>query len=217
MTRSFSLWRTPAFWWRILILVSCGVGLVTADHRVIFFTTQSNIIVFAYFSGALYGMGRRRTSDAPAPRLRGGVTLWITVTGLVAHFLLSGGANPLPGLFVPDPAEALTNQSLFLLHYVTPVLVLVDWVAFGPHRKVRWRDTALWVLYPVGYGVVVLVRAAAAPTIADRFPYPFVDFTSMAPGDLVIGLLRVIAIVVVLAFAIVGLDRVGGALRRRRR
>ena len=108
-------------------------------------------------------MVRRGTTEPPAPRLRGAVTLWILITCLISHVLLSHGENPLPGLSDPDPAEALRNQSAFLVHYVVPIMVVLDWLVFGPHGAVPWRTLPLWILFPLGYGAAVEARAAVWP------------------------------------------------------
>lgn len=214
-TRRRSLpWSSPALWWRAAIVLVCGAGLLTSAHRVVFFTTQSNIIVFAYLVAAIVTMVERRTSVPPAPRLRGGMVTWITVTFLVSHIILMGGANPLPGLVVADPARALENQSLFLLHYVVPVMVLIDWLVFGPHGLVRWRDGLLWVLYPIGYGLVMIVRGVLFPTVPDRYPYPFLDPTVAGWGGMLWGLLQVVLAVAVIAALIIGLDRLSARVSR---
>lgn len=212
---------TPQFWWRVAIIAVCLLGLFSGNHRLIFFTTQSNVIVLAYYVGALYWMLRRGTPDAPAPRLRGAMTAWILTTALVSHVLLNYGASPLPGLMVTDPTEALANQSLFILHYVVPGLVLVDWLAFGPRRAVRWRDGLVWLLYPFLYGIITLARAIAFPTIADRFPYPFLNIDYLGIGGALLGLLQVVAVIAVVAAIVIGLDRavaaMGDRMRERRR
>lgn len=210
-----TVFASASLWWRAAIVVAASLGLMSGEHRVAFFTTQSNIIVVAYFAIVVFHMLRSGQTDAAAPRLRGGVTLWIVITGLISHVLLSNLANPLPGLIVSDPAAALTNQSLFLLHYVVPVMVVIDWVAFGPRGVVRWRDGVCWLAYPVAYGVISIARAAWFPTVADRYPYPFLDPSQGGWAGVVAGLVPVIVISAVLAAGVIGLDRVSGGLSRR--
>ncbi|GAA2646699.1 Pr6Pr family membrane protein [Paractinoplanes durhamensis] len=209
------VYATPQFWWRAVI-VACGVaGLLMGEHRIIYYTTQSNVITLGFFAGALYWMVKRQTTVTPAPRLRGAVTLWILITCLISHFMLNHGKSPLPGLTAADPAVALTNRSLFLIHYVVPVMVLLDWVAFGPHRVVRWRSIPLWILYPLGYGLAIEIRAIVLPGAPIRYPYFFLD-----PGtrgyDWVAGQFVELAVIfVVLGAAVVGLDRLASLGRAR--
>ena len=206
----------PQFWWRLAI-VSCGLcGLLMGEHWFIYFTVESNVVTLLYFAGTLYWMVVRGTTDPPAPRLRGAVTLWILITGLISHFLLNSGADPLPGLSAVDPADALENRGLFLLHYVVPALVLVDWVAFGPHKVVRWRDLPLWILYPLGYGLVVEARAALWPLVPARYPYFFLDPTENGGWWVAGQFVELLVIFSAFAALVFGLDRLGALPRRPR-
>ena len=189
------------------------LGLLTGGYRIVLYTTQSAVIVLGYYLGVLYWMARRGTADPAAPRLRGAVTLWIVITGLVAHFVLNHGENPLPGLVHDDPETLLVNRSLFLVHYVVPVMVLLDWVAFGPHGAARWRDLPLWLAYPVGYGLTSMARAVLFPTVPDRYPYFFVDPTEHGYGWVWAYVLGLALAFAALGALLIGLDRLAGRLR----
>jgi hypothetical protein len=167
------IWRQPALWWRLGIVLAGAFGLSFAESSLVYFTIQSNLVVFGYFVGALYWMLRTRAVVTPAPRLRGGVTLWIVITGLVAHILLNHGENPLPGLV--HGADLFADWSTFCVHYVVPVMVLVDWLVFSPRRAVSWRHIPMWLAYPLGYGLVALGRAALYPDFVTPYPYYFLD------------------------------------------
>ncbi|GIF26179.1 hypothetical protein BJ973_003449 [Actinoplanes tereljensis] len=210
------VYARPQFWWRAVI-VACGLsGLLMGEQRVIYYTCQSNLITLGFFVGTLYWMVKRQTVEPPAPRLRGAVTLWILITCLISHFMLNHGANPLPGLAAADPAVATTNRSMFLVHYVVPVMVLIDWVAFGPHRLVRWRDIPLWILYPLGYGLAVEFRAVLVPTAPIRYPYFFLD-PSTRGYDWVSGQFVELAVIfAVLGAVVVGLDRLASLGTKQR-
>lgn len=194
-------------WWRALIVASGVAGLLTGGHRIAFYTSQSNLIVLGYFTAVLYWMIRRGTTDPAAPRLRGAVTLWIVITGLVAHFVNNHGVNPLPGLVHGDPAALLAHRSIFLLHYVVPALVLIDWLAFGPRRSARWRDLPLWLCFPLGYGATSVARAVLFPVVPDRYPYAFLDPTGHGYGWVALQLLRLGAEFAILGALLIGLDR----------
>ncbi|MGR0319069.1 Pr6Pr family membrane protein [Agromyces sp. ZXT2-3] len=214
------VWATPAFWWRLAIVLVVLWGLVAGERRLAHFTTQSNVIVFAYFAGALYWMVRRSTTAPPARVLRGGVTTWILTTMVVSHVLLNHFENPIPGLFVSDPTDQLANRAIFAMHYVVPVMVLVDWLAFGPHRVVRWRDALWWLVYPTAYGLIFLWRALALPEVPDRFPYPFLDTDALGAFGSFVEMLEVVGYIAVLGVVVMGLDRlawwVGDRWRRVR-
>ncbi len=209
------VYATPQFWWRSAIVV-CGVlGLLIGEHRIAYYTTQTNVITLGFFAGTLYWMVRRGTTEPPAPRLRGAVTLWILITCLVSHVLLNHGENPLPGLADADPAVALRNQSAFLVHYVVPVLVVLDWVFFRPHGVVPWRVLPLWILFPLGYGFAIEARAAVWPSVPNRYPYFFLD-PSERGYDWVAGqFLQLAVIFSVLGAVLLAADRLAAAVSRR--
>jgi hypothetical protein len=205
-----NVYARVSFWWRVGLVAAGLVGLWLGAARLTFYTIQSNLIVVGYYLTVLYWMRRRRTTDPAAPRLRGAVTFWILITGLVAHIVLNHGANPLPGLVHGDQETLLSNRSVFLLHYVVPGMVLVDWVAFGPRRVSRWRDLPVWLLYPLGYSLASIVRAVAFPAATDRYPYSFLDPTGHGYGWVTLQLVILGLELSVLGAAIIALDRLPG-------
>ncbi|WP_371496031.1 Pr6Pr family membrane protein [Kitasatospora sp. NBC_00374] len=210
-----SVWTRPALWWRLAIVISAGLGLILSNSSLVYFTIESNVIVLGYFASAVYWMARRGTVDAPAPRLRGAATLYITITGLVAHILLNHGVSPLPGLG-SGPAQ-LQNWSSFLLHYTTPVMVLVDWLCLKPRNASRWRDLPLWLVFPLGYAVVTEVRAALFPSFPLKYPYFFLD-PSIEGHAWVAGQIAQLTVeFVLLAALVIGLDRLGTLINRKLR
>jgi hypothetical protein len=210
-----AVWSRPQLWWRTGIVLAGLVGILMGSPRLAFYTSQSNVIVLGYFAGCVYWMLRRDTVAPAAPRLRGAVTLWILVTALVSHVLLEDGANPLPGLVDDDPAEAVRNWSRFLLHYVVPVMVLVDWVAFGPRGSARWRDLPLWLVFPTFYGLSSMLRALAFPTVDNRYPYFFLDPREHGYDCVLAHLAVLIGFFAVLGALLIALDR--ALLRREER
>ncbi|GLY00957.1 MULTISPECIES: Pr6Pr family membrane protein [Actinoplanes] len=208
------LWKPP-LWWRAAIVVCVVVGLLSGEQRVLFYTCQSNLIVLGYFGAAVYLMVRRRTPEAPAPRLRGPVTLWILITCLISHFVLNAGASPLPGLSDPDLAVATANRSLFLVHYVVPLMVVIDWVAFGPRRASPWRDLPWWLVFPLLYGVLSVFRAVVFPTAPFRYPYPFLDpGVQGGYGGVAVQMASLAVVFAVLGALLLGVDRLMALVTR---
>ncbi|MDH6132370.1 hypothetical protein P3T37_001755 [Kitasatospora sp. MAA4] len=208
-----AVWTRPALWWRLAIVLSSGLGLITGTGSLVYFTVESNVIVLGYFAAAVYWMTKRATVDAPAPRLRGAATLYILITGLVAHILLNHGANPLPGL-VSGP-DRLQNWSSFFLHYVSPVMVVLDWIVLRPRNASRWKDLPLWLSFPLGYALVTELRAALFPQFPNKYPYFFLDPSRNGYGWVWLQIAQLTVEFVVLASVVVGLDRLGTAVRTR--
>jgi hypothetical protein len=210
-----NVWTRPALWWRAAIVVSSGLGLITGTGSLVYFTVESNVTVFAYFAAAVYWMVRRGTVDAPAPRLRGAATLYILITGLVAHFVLNHGVSPLPGL--GHGPDRLANWSAFFLHYVTPTLVVLDWLCLRPRNASRWSDLPVWLSFPLSYAGLTLLRAALLPSFPNKYPYFFLDPTTKGYSWVGLQVAELTVEFIVLASLVVGLDRLGTAVGLRLR
>ncbi|MEJ7703745.1 MAG: Pr6Pr family membrane protein [Geodermatophilaceae bacterium] len=123
-----------------------------------FFTIQSNIIVTV----VAVTLFLRPDRDGPVWRIaRLASLVCITVTGIVYVTVLRG-------LYELTPAERVADTGL---HYLTPVLVVVGWVLFGPRPRIGVRTIALTLLFPVLWLGYTLVRGE----LTDEYPYPFVD------------------------------------------
>jgi hypothetical protein len=207
------VWTRPALWWRIGIVLSAGLGLTTGSGSLVYFTVESNVIVLGYFIAAVHRMITQGTVDAPAPRLRGAATLYILITGLVAHIVLNHGASPLPGLTHGGGADRLQSWSLLLLHYTTPIMVLVDWLCLRPRNASRWRDLPVWLAFPLGYAALTELRAALFPFFPNRYPYFFLDPAGHGYGWVGFQIAQLTVEFVVLAAVVVALDRLGTAAR----
>jgi hypothetical protein len=123
-----------------------------------YFTIQSNIavaIAAAVLSAnpAASGRGFRV--------LRLDAVIGITVTGLVAWFLLR------PSMSLTG-ADALADT---LLHIVVPALAFVGWLLFGPRPRIRLSTIGLALIWPVLW----LACTLAMGEINGWYPYPFID------------------------------------------
>ena len=59
----------------------------------------------------------------------------------------------------------------FVLHYVMPVAIVVDWLVAPPASKLPVRHTLLALVFPAIYLVYVIVRGAST----GWYPYPFLN------------------------------------------
>ncbi|MFG2991018.1 Pr6Pr family membrane protein [Streptomyces sp. NPDC048257] len=172
------------------LVIDCGYGSVPVVLS--YFTIWTNILV-AVVLGLSAARARQRRPDL-APLYRGGVLLFILITGLVFHLVLANPSSPfnvVPELDRLTGARAVANQ---LLHTVTPLGVLLDFLLLTPPRTLRPRHAAQWLAYPLAYVTFALIRGALlAPGTARRYPYPFVDvaqygYARVAVNALVLGL-----------------------------
>ncbi|MBA2552187.1 MAG: Pr6Pr family membrane protein [Geodermatophilaceae bacterium] len=168
---------TGARWWHLLTAAVSGSALVlqlaivlasdndTAIVRLVrllsFFTIQSNIIVTAV---ALTLVIRPDRDGQLWQIARLAALVCITVTGIVYVTVLRGLVELTPAGRVADTG----------LHYLTPLLVVVGWLAFGPRPRIGVRVIVATMLYPALWLAYTLSRGE----LTDEYPYPFVDVTA---------------------------------------
>ena len=184
-------------------VVLTAAGPATVTGLLPYFTIQSNVGYGIFAAWAAF-----RGRDTP-PALKGAVTLYVAITGLVYHLVL---ANPASG-FAMGPVhralpEAVGNQ---LLHTVVPLMAVLDWLLFDPRGRFRRRHALYWLAFPLGYLAFALIRGL----VVGRYPYPFIDVTELGYGGVSVSSAGFAVAFWILGLFLVAIDRWGGRLRRR--
>ncbi|GAA1357632.1 Pr6Pr family membrane protein [Streptomyces beijiangensis] len=184
----------------VIVGVVIDLCLVSPGRLLSYFTVQSNILLGLACAFSAY---RAWTARRPLPPwVTGGALLFICITGLVYHVVLAGD----PAVEAPTGWSAAAN---ILLHSVTPLAALADWLLLTPPGGLRPRHAGLWLLYPLAYFAFVLIRGALlTPGTVARYPYPFLDvdlhgYAGVLGNAVIYGL-----VFYALALVIVGLDRI---------
>jgi len=140
-----------------------GFSAFTSSNFFAYLTVQSNMVaVIANVAGGIVAL--RRASDPWwMPGLRAAVTTCLIVAGIVFALLASQAATRGYRLDVPWSDQ--------ILHYWIPAYLLLDWLFAPGERRVSWRILAVVVGYPVGWGLVTLVRGP----LVGWYPYFFLD------------------------------------------
>lgn len=126
-----------------------------------FFTIQSNVFAATVLLISAY-VGWKKPPSRRLEYFRGAVTTYMVVVGFVYFFLLrSEGLGP--NITLP-----WVN---FILHYLFPIYILLDWIVAPLAHKLRFSSALLWLIFPVAYLVYSLIRGA----ITGWYPYAFLD------------------------------------------
>jgi hypothetical protein len=197
--------------WRGLIVAAGVTGLVLgwgppSDMLapLVFFTDQSNILVAAYFTFVLlYPAGLRLAAIRESAALRGAITLYIVITGLVFHFVLATDKDPLHLLI--SPVNRTENIGTFLLHYTVPVMAVIDFLVVERRGRYQWRYAAIWLCYPLAYLGYALIRGAFFTV--GSYPYPFLDVTEHGYGGVLVNVVEYAVFFYLLGLAVTGLGR----------
>ena len=162
-----------------------------------YFTILSNLLVALVCTFTLVGRPTAVRQFFTKPRVRGGVALYIAVTGGIYFTVLRH-------LWQPEGAQWVADA---LLHYVVPFLYLMLWLVSGP-RGLAWSDALRWLLFPLGYFAWTLARGAWLGV----YPYPFMDVGALGflPVLRNVGLLC--ALFLIVGLSLIAVDK---ALARR--
>jgi hypothetical protein len=169
-----------------LDLTGSWAGALWAMLR--YYTILTNLAVGLLFL-ALAGKGFRPGSAGGL----GGVTVSIALVGLVYSTLLRGLIELSGGARLADS----------LLHYVTPTLVPLFWLAFAPKGRLKPYHPLVWLCFLMVYFVYALARAS----FEHIYAYPFMNVEHL--GWLrTLGNAAAIAVIFLLgAFGLIWLDR----------
>ena len=154
----------------ILIAVAITATFIDTASRVSinpfnffgFFTLQSNILASIVLAVAgIRGLQRGKQTKR-LMLARASVTTYLIIVGLVYNTLLVG---------VPGGGGIELGWANAVVHIVSPIYVLVDWVFFADRTAQPWRKFWVVFIYPLVWLAVVLVRGATDGWV----PYPFLD------------------------------------------
>ena len=182
------------------------------------FTNDSNVFVDIYL--ILYAIGifgsKPLYKFTHNEWLRGAITLYICVTGIIYFFVLL----PFSEMFPMEKGIWFSNVINFWNHLITPVFFVGLWfqpVVFEKIPKVKY---ALYdLIFPILYFIVCIILGAK-----DGFyPYPFLNGRQMwdmlfkgTPYNPTLGLLLLVAAVVIFSGIFFGVACALGAIHNKR-
>ncbi len=59
----------------------------------------------------------------------------------------------------------------FVLHKLFPIVIVADWIIDPPGTRITLRDSLIWLVYPLAWTALTIIRGAAD----GWYPYPFLD------------------------------------------
>ena len=145
-----------------LIIVNRTTSLPEAIARYFtFFTILTNILVALCGSYIILDSSSRLGTFFSKQSVQAAVAVNILVVGIVYNTVLRSIWNP-------QGMQRIVDE---LLHLVVPMLFVFYWCVFARKDQLQWNNIFGWLLYPLLYFVVVLIRGA----FSGYYPYPFID------------------------------------------
>ncbi|MNL33689.1 hypothetical protein D3C87_1556150 [compost metagenome] len=133
--------------------------------------------------------GLRSTSPRMHTFFRGGVTLFMTMTGIIYALLLSGNEVSL---------QTTIPWVNTVLHYIMPIVIIADWLLAPPRQPLPLKKAILWLLFPLGYLVYSIIRGG----IVSWYPYPFINPVENNWGHVLVMSLVVGVVAAILTWAL---------------
>jgi hypothetical protein len=211
MIRKWSSARRPAAlvlamlgWGALILQFFLTAGTMTAQGRPAaaaflvlagYFTILTNFLCVCCMTAAFLS----KSANRPAPVLLSAATLYIAAVGIVYALLLSRLYHPQGWAWVADR----------LLHYVIPPFFVAYWLIFVPKGRLRWTAPLVWLIYPLAYLAVSLLRGA----VSGWYPYPFINVSVLGYRVALLNALGLTVAFFLVGLALVAWDR---QLGRRR-
>lgn len=155
----------------LALLGSLGVTLQLVKDgwgMLLYYTVLSNILVTAFLFYLVWWEKQHGSinQNQALLRVKGAVTLSITITFVIYHFLLAPLVKP----------EDFWNIRNFLVHYIVPIGFILDSLFLDRVKTYRWTDPLTWTLLPLIYSIFAifngLVTQFPIPGAVDS-PYPY--------------------------------------------
>lgn len=151
----------------------------------VYYTHLSNLLVLLYelalgASGHDPACGAFRWLSSPGVALS--MTLCIYVTHLIYALVLIPSARRRDDQSWLRGRYSLGN---LCVHYITPGLVVVQWLIWQDKSGLTVLHAALWLLLPVAYFAFVMLRAKTGKPIGftgKLYPYPFLEYPRLGAG-----------------------------------
>lgn len=158
-----------------------------------YYTNLSNVLAGIALTVSGFYIIRRRKTSFVDDMIRASMTLYMIITGIVYVVLLRDVEL---GLLMP-----WVN---IVLHIITPLAVVLDWIYQPPRTKFALKHIAIWLIFPAAYLIYTLIRGS----MIDWYPYPFLnpanDFGYAGVAAYCVG---IFAVFVVIALLLASLGR----------
>ncbi|MEO8406739.1 MAG: Pr6Pr family membrane protein [Chitinophagaceae bacterium] len=157
-----------------------------------YFTILSNLLVALGLTFILFLPGSltrffSRISTQTA------IAVYIFVVGLGYNFLLRH-------LWNPQGWQRIADE---LLHVAVPALYFLYWIIFVPGAALKWKNVFTWLLYPLIYTAVALLRG----NIDGFYPYYFVDVKKLGYTAVGKNLIGLFVVLIVMNFLFIAISR----------
>jgi hypothetical protein len=174
----------------VALVAQLAIGLSRSGLTVVnffsYFTVLSNTLAVVVL--VLLASRPGRDASRVFAVFRGGVTVYMGVTGLIYAVLIAPVAGDVG---VPEPWID------WVIHVMGPIAVVADWIFEPPPVQIPGLSLWLWPLFPAAYLGYSLIRGP----LVDWYPYPFLDPAEGGYQEVTMWSGVVLAAILVLSYA----------------
>lgn len=135
-------------------------GVFNSVNFFSYFTIECNVAVFVTFLLSAVAVAAKENDQLSA--LRGAVTVYIVVVGIGFSVLLAG---------IEGTTLTAVPWDNTVLHYIVPIAAALDYLVDRPARRLSFKKSLIWLLFPIAYVTYSLVRGS----VTGWYPYPFLN------------------------------------------
>jgi len=158
------------------------------------FTMQSNLIVTLWLTLAILWHNKPESLKKISGFLKGAFTVYITITLIFFAILLAP-------FYQPTGWAAFSN---LILHYITPIAFIVDWILTENKTRYSWKYLPYWVFtYPVCYQAFIFIHGA----FTGNYIYYFFNVNALGILGVVLFVSIIFATGIVLGIVYIAINR----------
>lgn len=197
--------------YRLFLISGCVTGLFIKLgfytgkmkwYTLLYYTNWSNFFVFVFFLFMI--LFPECNENKKLLNIKGGITMMILLTAVIYHFLLNGKEFHMESI---KTAEGLGS---FLLHYYTPLLVLLDWLLWDKKGAFFQKSPIFWTAIPAIYMVFLFCIASKGnfiPNQNTKYPYNFIAVDLLGWERVFVNIVAISACYIAVGYFYVHIDK----------
>lgn len=213
MSKNIKFWVSIIFELFIFIIGFIGVGILVGLFNGKFnlnmfnyYTILSNVLCLIYiFLKIILKVKNVNNKDYQFMKnFRGSIVLGIIITGLVYHFLLSGGS-----FNMTDSFSSSFDFANLVVHYILPLSMVIDWLIFDIKGYYNKFDPIKWEIIPILYLIYSMICGGLKiHKFQDSYyPYFFIDIDKLGIFSFLGYVIGLILIFLILGYVLYFIDR----------
>jgi hypothetical protein len=196
MTKAFRMaaailgWIALALQYALVLTGSLGADPFTRSINFFsYFTILTNILAALALTLPWLAPQSQLGKFFARPAVRTAIAAYIIIVMTIVYFVLRHLTDLEGWNFVAD----------LLLHYIMPVLFVIDWLFLVPKQTLKLRDTIYWLVFPIIYLIWTFIHGA----FSGFYPYPFLNGAELGNARVLLNEVGLLVIFLVLGAVLV--------------